>query len=103
MMKAKWNLQNFPYHNSRRIIYVTFFTTKRALFNEGKKKKEKNKQQTNTGVQKIFPEDIKKRLQFKLSQLCMRSIEGCIESNAMYLIMLTYDVRGRCWWHGHKG
>lgn len=77
MVNAKRNLQNFPYHDSKRIIYMTFFTTKRALCSEGKKM---NKQQTNTGMQNTFPEDIKKRLQFKLNQLCIRSTRAALKA-----------------------
>ena len=32
----------------------------------------------------------------------MELYKGCSESNA-YFIMLTCDVRGRCWWHGSRG
>jgi len=29
--------------------------------------------------------------------------KGCSESNAFHFIMLTYNVRGRCWWYGSRG
>jgi len=29
--------------------------------------------------------------------------KGCSESNALCFIMLTHNVRGRCWWNGRRG
>ena len=29
--------------------------------------------------------------------------KGCSESNALYFIILTHDIRGRCWWYGNRG
>ena len=29
--------------------------------------------------------------------------EGCSKSNASYFMMLAYDIRGQCWWHGSRG
>lgn len=29
--------------------------------------------------------------------------EGCSERNASYVIMLTHDIRGGCWWYSRRG
>jgi hypothetical protein len=31
------------------------------------------------------------------------NLRGRPESNASYFIMLSHDVRGRCWWYGSRG
>lgn len=100
MVNAKWNLQNFPYHDSKRIIYMTFFTTKRALCSEGKKNEQTTNKHRNA---EYISRRHKEKVAIQTESVVHKIYEGCFESNAIYLIMLAYDGRGGCWWHGHRG